>query len=404
MRLLPASATPTARLIVITRGMRAVADGCISVLLPAYLLAFGFNATQVGMLTTATLLGSALLTLAVGFFGTRSGVRTLLLAASLLMLATGVGFAAATGFWPLLVIAFVGTLNPSAGDVSVFLPLEQTALSGAIADHDRTELFARYSMAGSLLGAGGALLAIVPEQLAGLPGADPITLYQAAFLAYAAVGLLAGLLYRRLPTDRPSPRGKAAASLGPSRPIVVRLALLFSVDAFAGGLVVQSLLALWLFDAFGLTVAATAKIFFATNLLSAISYLVAARIARRIGLINTMVFTHLPANLCLMLVPFANDLGLAVTLLLVRSLLSQMDVPTRTSFVMAVVTPAERPAAASVTAVPRSLAAALGPSLGGVLLTAGGFAWPLLLGGTLKAAYDLTLLHLFRHLRPPEER
>ena len=404
MRFLPSSATPTAKLILITRGMRSAADGCISVLLPAYLLVLGFDALQVGLPTTATLLGSALLTLAVGFYGSRVGVRTLLLGASLLMLGTGIGFAAAPGFWPLLLIAFGGTLNPSAGDVSVFLPLEQTALSGAIADRDRTDLFARYSLVGSLLGAGGALLAIVPDHLAGLPGTDRITVYQLVFVAYAAVGLLAGLIYRRVPADPPVQRIKVTVPLGPSRGIVFRLAALFSVDAFAGGLVVQSLLALWLFQAFGLSVGETAKIFFATNLLSAISYLIAARIAARIGLINTMVFTHLPANVCLMIVPFVDDLGLAVALLLVRSLLSQMDVPTRTSYVMAVVTPAERPAAASVTAVPRSLASALGPTLGGLLLAASPFAWPLFFGGALKAAYDLTLLLMFRHVKPPEEQ
>lgn len=404
MRFLPRSATPTANLILTTRGMRSIADGCISVLLPAYLLALGFDALQVGVLTTATLLGSALLTLAVGLYGSRAGVRTLLLATSLLMLATGIGFAAVSGFWPLLLIAFIGTLNPSAGDVSVFLPLEQTALSGAIADRDRTDLFARYSLVGSFLGAVGALLAIAPDYLGGLLGLDCIAVFRIAFVAYAAVGLLAGLIYRRLPTDPPVQRAKPTASLGPSRGMVLRLAALFSVDAFAGGLVVQSLLALWLFQAFGLSVAATAKIFFATNLLSAISYLIAARIAARIGLINTMVFSHLPANVCLMMVPFVDNLGLAVVLLLVRSLLSQMDVPTRTSYVMAVVTPAERPAAASVTAVPRSLASALGPTLGGLLLAASPFAWPLFLGGALKAVYDLTLLLMFRGVKPPEEQ
>jgi MFS family permease len=404
MHFLPSSATPTAKLILLTRGMRSVADGCVSVLLPAYLLALGFDALQVGLLTTATLLGSALLTLAVGFHGSRVGVRTLLLATSLLMLATGIGFATVTGFWPLLLIAFLGTLNPSAGDVSVFLPLEHTALSSAIADRDRTDVFARYSLVGSLFGAGGALLAIAPDHLAGLAGADRVIVYQQAFLAYAAVGLLVAVVYRRLPADPPVPRANATAPLGPSRGIVFRLAALFSVDALAGGLVVQSLLALWLFEAFGLSVAATAKIFFATNLLSAISYLIAARIAARIGLINTMVFTHLPANVCLMIVPFVDDLGLAVALLLVRSLLSQMDAPTRTSYVMAVVTPAERPAAASVTAVPRSLASALGPTLGGFLLAASNFAWPLFVGGALKAVYDLTLLLMFRHVKPPEEQ
>lgn len=402
MRLLPRSAKPTAKLILITRGMRSLADGCVSVLLPAYLLTLGFDAVRVGALTTATLLGSALLTLAAGLYGSRAGVRSLLFATSLLMLATGLGFATVGDFWPLLLLAFVGTLNPSAGDVSVFLPLEHTALSGAVSDRDRTDMFARYSMVGSLFGASGALLAIIPEHFLRSPGSGGTGPYQLAFVAYGAVGLVAGLIYRRLPTDRPV-QGAGTVPLGPSRRIVLRLAALFSVDAFAGGLIVQSILALWLFQDFGLSVAATATIFFATNLLSAISYLVAARIAARIGLINTMVLTHLPANLCLMIVPFVDQLGAAVALLLVRSLLSQMDVPTRTSYVMAVVTPAERPAASSVTAVPRSLAAALAPTLGGYLLALSSFAWPLFVAGALKAAYDVTLLLMFRQVKPPEE-
>ena len=403
MRFLPASATPAASLIVATRGLRALADGCISVLLPAWLLSLGFDAFQVGLLTTATLLGSAVLTLTVGFYGSRTGLRTLLLATSALMVATGCGFAFGTGFWPLLVVAFVGTLNPSAGDVSVFLPLEQAALSGCIADAERTDLFARYSLVGSMCGALGTLAAVVPDALAQLPDGRHLPVYQATFLVYAGIGLLAALLYQRLPSDRPAV-AVVPAPLGPSRGIVLRLAALFSIDAFAGGLVVQSLLALWLFETFALSVADTAALFFATNLLSAVSYLIAVRIARRIGLINTMVFTHLPANLCLMAVPFVSDLRLAVALLLVRSLLSQMDVPTRTSYVMAVVTPAERPAAVGVTAVPRSLVSALGPSLGGFLLAASPFGWPLLLGGALKAVYDLALLAMFRRIKPPEER
>ncbi|MFL5519010.1 MAG: MFS transporter, partial [Gemmatimonadales bacterium] len=188
-----------------------------------------------------------------------------------------------------------------------------------------------------------------------------------------------------------------------SRRVVLTLAALFSVDAFAGGFVVQSLLALWLFERFGLSLATTGAIFFWTGLLSALSYLAAVPIARRFGLVNTMVFTHLPANACLVLVPFAPGLGPAIALLLLRSALSQMDVPTRTSYVMAVVTPAERAAAASVTAVPRSLAAAASPMLAGSLLAVSGFGWPLVIGGGLKIAYDLALLAMFRKVRPPEE-
>jgi len=185
---------------------------------------------------------------------------------------------------------------------------------------------------------------------------------------------------------------------------VLKLTALFGLDAFAGGFVVQSLLALWLFQALGLSVATTASVFFWANLLTALSYLAAAPIARRFGLINTMVFTHLPANLCLVAIPFTGDLAAVIALLMVRGLLSQLDVPARSSYVMAVVTPAERPAAASLTTVPRSLAAALGPMFAGWLIEASSFGWPLLIAGTLKVVYDLWLFAGFRHLRPPEER
>lgn len=193
-------------------------------------------------------------------------------------------------------------------------------------------------------------------------------------------------------------------ALGPSRGIVYRLAALFSVDAFSGGLIVQSLLALWLFQTFGVSVTTAATVFFWTNILSALSMLAAVPIARRIGLVRTMVYTHLPSSLCLVAIPFVPDLGVVVALLLLRSLLSQMDVPTRNSYVMAVVTPPERPAAASLTSVPRSLASALGPVIAGWLFTVSGFGWPLLLGGLLKSGYDVALLLMFRHVRPPEER
>lgn len=400
--LLPASATRDARLLLAARGLRAISDGFVSIVLPAYLLLLGYDALQVGMLATATLLGSALLTLVVGLTGAQLAARTLLMAACLLMALTGVGFAMLDEFWPLLVIAFIGTLNPSAGDVSVFLPLEQALLARSVAAPDRTALFACYSLVGALLGAAGTLLAALPD-LAARHGVPLLVALKGMFALYALVGLIAGLIYRRLPRADVSAVGPPPGALGPSRRIVYRLAALFSLDAFAGGLVVQSLLALWLLEAFGLSLAVTAQLFFWSGLLTALSYLVAAPLARRIGLINTMVFTHLPANLCLIAVPFTAELWQAIVLLLLRSLLSQMDVPTRTSYVMAVVTPAERQAAASLTAVPRSLAAALSPSLAGWMLASTTFSWPLLLAGALKITYDLLLLAQFRHVHAPEE-
>jgi MFS family permease len=386
------------------RGVRAFWDGFVSVLLPVYLTTLGYNAVQIGAVATATLLGSAALTLGAGLIAVRLRRRPLLLRVALLMIATGLGFAFVRDFWPLLVVAFVGTLNPSAGDVSVFLSTEQSLLPQTVPPEERTALFARYSLIGSLVAALGSLCAALPGFLA---DQTPIALVDALsgmFLVYALIGVVVLLLYRGL-SPAIEPAGERPSSpLGPSRKMVYTLAALFSIDSFAGGFAVQAILALWLLNRFGLSVAATGTIFFWTGLLAAGSQLLAPRLARRIGLVNTMVFTHLPANGLLMLVPFMPNLPLALACLFARSALSQMDVPARTSYVMAVVSPAERPAAASVTNVPRSLATALAPLPAGYLLSISPFGWPLLICGALKAIYDLLLLAMFRTTRPPEER
>jgi MFS family permease len=402
--LFPASADTNARRLIVARGLRAIADGYVSVLLPAYLLTLGLDAFQVGILTAATLLGSASLTLFVGFVTARLGHRRPLLASAFLMVATGLGFAGLQDFLPLLLLAFVGTVNPSTGDVSVFLPLEQSLLAQSVGDRDRTALFVRYSLAGYLMGAAGTLLAALPDLAGQWWGVAPAQALQAMFVLYAAIGAASGLIYHGIHEPHPSADVPRAQPLGPSRGIVYRLAALFSIDAFGGGLVVQSILALWLFQAFHLSMAAAAGLFFWSNVLSAVSLFAAAPIARRIGLVNTMVFTHLPSNLCLIAVPFTSSLTVVIALLLVRSLLSQMDVPTRNSYVMSVVSPVERAAAASLTSVPRSLASGVGPLISGWLVMLSGFGWPLLLGGLLKSVYDLALLAMFRHVRPPEEQ
>lgn len=393
--ILPAGVAPEMRLLLAGRALRAFVDGYVAVLLPAYLLALGFGTWAVGLLSTATLLGSAFATLAVGAWGHRFHHRNLLLAAALLMAATGLAFAGLTSFWPLLLVAFMGTLNPSSGDVSVFLPLEHTRLAEAAQGEARTALFARYSLTGALFAALGALAAAVPDLLLG-QGIDRLAALRGMFAAYGAAGLAVWLLYRKLPEPPPHERPAPPEPLGVSRGVVIRLAALFSVDAFAGGLVVNSLLALWLFQRFDLSLAAAGSFFFWAGLLTALSQLAAPWVAGRIGLLNTMVFTHIPASICLILAALAPSLPLALGLLLLRSALSQMDVPTRSAFVMAVVTPPERAAAASFTAVPRSLASALSPSLGGALFAAGWLAAPLLACGVLKIAYDLALLAAFR--------
>lgn len=393
--LLPAGAHPSAAPLLLGRGLRAFADGYVAVLLPSYLIALGLGAWQVGVLATATLLGSALATLAIGAWGHRFHHARLLLGAALLMAATGFAFAASSSFWPLLLVAFVGTLNPSSGDVSLFLPLEHTRIAEAAEGEARTTLFARYSLMGSLLSALGALAAALPGFLASKAGVSTLDAMRGMFALYGAIGLAVGVLYLRLPKPHAQEQ-KPPAALGPSRKIVVRLAMLFSVDSFAGGLVVNSLLALWLFQRFDMSVASAGQFFFWSGLCSAASQLAAPRLARRIGLLNTMVFTHIPASVCLIAAAFANDLHTALALLIVRSLLSQMDVPARSAFVMAVVTPAERAAAASFTLVPKSLASAAAPSIGGALFTAGLLAAPLVACGVLKISYDLAIWRAFR--------
>jgi MFS family permease len=352
------------------------------------------------VVATLALLGSALLTLAVGFLAARHDVRGLLLGASALMIATGLAYAAANDYAVLLVVAFVGTINPSGGSTSVFVPLEHTVLSGTVAAARRTWAFARYSLLGALAGAAGSLLAATPEWLAPL-GIGTLSAIKIMFGFYALLGLLGGLAYYQIVYVK---KTQTSVPLGPSRGIVYKLAGLFAIDAFAGGFVVQSLLALWLFQKFDLSLAAAGTFFFCSGLLAAFSFPVAAWIGDRIGLVNTMVYTHIPSSLCLIAAAFVPTLEWALALLLARAALSQMDVPTRSSYVMAVVTEAERPAAASVTAVPRSLASAASPALAGALFAAGFHAWPLLLCGILKIAYDLMLLAAFRHIRPPEER
>ena len=396
--------TANVRRLLFVRALRAFGDGYVSLLLPVYLLSLGLTPFEVGVIATATLLGSGALTLWVGLHAYRFRYRALLFAAAILMTATGLGFATFTAFWPLLIVAFVGTLNPSSGDVSVFLPLEHAVLSSVVSAERRTGAFARYSLVGAVGGALGALIAGAPELLSTAFHMPTRVALQSLFLLYAVLGFAAWLLYRRLPDRADDVRDASLeAPLRESRRIVLTLAALFSVDAFAGGLIVQSMLSLWLVQRFALAPAELGTLFFGTSLLAGASYLIAAPLARRFGLINTMVFTHIPSSVALMAIAFVADIHVAVALLLVRSALSQMDVPTRSSYVMAVVTPAERPAAASTTAVPRSLAAAGSPLLTGYLLSLSPFGWPLVIAGALKIGYDLTLLMLFRNVRPPEE-
>lgn len=389
---MPVSAPSTLRLLILARALRAVADGLVSVLLPLHLLKLGYNAFDVGVIATATLLGSALLTLALGLWSARLPRRAVLLGGCALMVGTGLAFFSLEAFWALLLAAVIGTLNPSVGDVSLFLPAEQARMADLVPAENRTALFARYSLFASLAGAAGTWAAEVFDLFAW-----PLA---AAFLSYVVVGVALAAIYALAIPEHAEPAAaapRAGLSSQTRRPILI-LTGLFCLDAFGGGFVLQSLIALWLFDRFGMSLAEASRALFVMSVLAAFSHLVAAWVARRIGLVNTMVFTHLPANLCLMLAPFAPGLEIALALLFVRSALSSMDVAPRTALVLSLVPPAERAAATSVTAVPRALASAGAPIIAGWLMAASPFGWAMVVGGAVKAGYDVLLLLVGRRL------
>ena len=395
---------PVALLLVETRALRGFADGLVSVVLAGYLVELGFGAGQIGWITTMTLIGSAAATISLGLIAHRWSRHSLLIVAAVMMALTGLAFLFVQSFWILLPIAFVGTLNPSSGDVSVFLPLEQAEIAHVIPAADRTTVFARFSLAANLIAAIGSLAAGGIAAVVAAEAWDPLRTGQIGFAIYLAIGLVLFARYRRLPaepreTDQPGRR----RGLHRSRSVVMKLAAVFSLDSLGGGFVVQTLVIVWLHDRHGMSEATAGVLFAATNVLSGFSMLAAPHLARRIGLINTMVYTHLPANIFLALTPFMPNLELAILFLLLRSALSQMDIAPRTAYVMAVVEPDERSAAASVTNVPRSLATAVSPAIAGQLLSMTAFGWPLLVGGSMKAAYDLILLKMFRDI-PPDDR
>jgi len=387
----------------VTRGIRGFVDGAVSVVLAAYLTLLGYSGKEVGVVVTAMLLGSAGLTLLTGVHGHRLARRTILLGGALLMITTGIVYASTSVLVVLIAVGAIGTMNPSNGDVSVFLPIEQSLLPATAPDERRTALFARYAFVGSVFGALGSLAAGVPDWIARHTSLDQEQTLRGVFVAYAVAGVAALVIYRSL-----SPAIEPALDVQPqplreSRRIVYRLAAVFSLDAFGGGFTVQSLLALWLYRRFDLSVAAAGALLFWTGVCSAFSAFVAARVAKKIGLIRTMVFSHMPAQVLLVSAALMPNLTLAIVCLVARSLLSAMDAPLRSSYVMAVVSLPERAAAASVTNVPRSLAAALPPIAAGWMLDHSTFGWPLIIAGTLKFVYDSLLLMMFRNIRPPEE-
>ncbi|HUG37158.1 MAG TPA: MFS transporter [Candidatus Limnocylindrales bacterium] len=389
-----------------TAGLRSFAFGFLAVILGPYLSGQGFSAEGIGTIFAAALIGSALMTVAFAGVADRLGRRRVLVVSAGLMALGGAGFALTVNPLILMAAAVIGTISPSGKEVGPFLSVEQAILPQTVADRDRTGLFAAYNVVSSLGGALGALAVGVPEVL----GIESVTGARALVWGYVAIALVMAALFAALSPAAEAPAAQTPSAgrglglgLTRSRSIVVRLAALFALDAFAGGFVVQGLVAYWFYLRYGVDPAGLAGIFFGVNLLSALSFLAAAPLARRIGLLNTMVFTHLPSNVLLLLVPLMPSLWLAVTMLLARHLLSQLDVPTRQSYTMAVVVPDERSAAAGVIAVARNAASAIAPALAGLTLANPVLGAPFLIAGALKIVYDLAVLATFRHVHPPEE-
>lgn len=387
---------PDGRRLIASRGLRGYGDGLVAASLAGYLGdQLGYSATRIGVIVTGMLLGSAVLTMFTGTWGWRFSRRLLLRSGALLMIVTGVVFATSTTFVVLFLLGVIGTMNPSGGsDVSVVQPIEQSLLPLTTSEEQRSGTFARYTFVGGSLAALGALSAGLPARF----GWDP----SSAFVVYTCAGVAMLAVYATMSPSVEAPaQATAQTPLGPSRRIVYRLAALFSLDSFGGGFAVQSLLVLWLLRRHHFSVGKAGAVLGVMQILSAASGFIAVRIERRLGPLRTMAFTHLPGQILLISAALMPTAPLAVACLIGRSLLSSMDVPVRNAYVMSVVTPAERAAAASVTNVPRSLASALPPLAAGWMLDHSTFGWPLIIGGSLKIVYDLLLLRMARHSAPP---
>ncbi len=399
--------TRDGRLLFCTRIVRLFAYGFLSVVLALYLAQLGLGTRQIGTLFTATLVGDAVISLGIASIADRVGRREMLLVGAGLMIFAGLMFAVTHHLLLLTLAAIIGTISPSGNEVGPFLSIEQAALPQTVPDQQRTQVFAWYNLAGSFstaLGAlcGGTLVAVLQRA-----GSAPLDSYRAVVIGYALLGIGLAVLFSRLSAavEVAEVHRIAQNSFGlhRSRRMVTKLAMLFAIDAFAGGLVVQSWVAYWFYKRYGVEPAVLGGIFFGANILAGLSALAAARVAARFGLINTMVWTHIPSNLLLISVPLMPNLPLAITALLMRFSISQMDVPTRQSYIMAVVDSDERSAAAGVTTIVRTAASAISPTLTGMLLTASLLSAPFFLAGGLKIVYDLSLYRSFRALKPPEE-
>ncbi len=391
-------------LLFLTRCTRLFAYGALSVVLVFYLTSLGLSTSQTGVLLTLTLVGDTVVSLYLTTHADRIGRRRMLIVGAILMAGAGVAFASTRNFAFLVVAGTIGVVSPSGNEVGPFLPIEQAALSQVLPDRERTAVFAWYSLVGSFATAAGSLGGGTLSHLLQKTAMAPVESYRVVVLLYAILGVVLALLFTRLsPAAEVSVPGAGSFGIGRSRGVVLRLSGLFALDSFAGGFVVQSFAAYWFYLRFGVNPATLGAIFFWANVLAGVSALLASRLAARFGLVRTMVFTHLPSNILLILVPLMPSLPLAILVLLARFSISQMDVPTRQSYIMAVVKPEERSAAGGVTGVARTIGAALAPVFAGFLYARPSLmSVPFFIAGALKIIYDLLLYRGFAAAQPPD--
>jgi len=403
--------TLDARLLFAARFVRPFSYGMLAVVLVLYLTGIGLHETQTGLLLTLTLAGDTVVSLALTTQADRIGRRRMLIGGAILMTAAGLVFACTKNFLALIVAGTIGIISPSGNEVGPFLPIEQAALTGVVSSRDRTSVFAWYSLAGALAAAAGSLFGGFVTQSLEKAAVSPLESERVILLLYAASGLALAILFTRLSRSAEAGGVKGTAGnmtrlfgIGRSRDVILRLSGLFALDAFGGGFVVQSFAAYWFYLRFGVSPAALGGIFFGANVLAGISALLASRLASRIGLIRTMVFTHLPSNVLLILVPLMPNLPLAIAVLLVRFSISQMDVPARQSYTMEVVAPDERSAAAGITGVARTTGASIAPVFAGLLFSRPTLIdYPFFIAGAVKIVYDLLLYRAFVKYQAPEE-
>ena len=386
--------------VLIVRSLRGLGDGCVCILLPSYLAILGLTLVEIGFAITATVLGSGLASLVLSFQSKRWGLRSILLGACMLMFATGLAMTQVRDFWPVIVVAFFGTLNASMDDVSIFLPIEHALIGNATVYRDRTRFFSYYSTIGALSAALGAFCAQAPDLLSVKFGMDRVLTLQLVFLAYSLLGVICFLVYRTLPKNITSHVGLETHKFKDLDRKIIGLTALFSLDALGGGMIVHSMMSLYLITFFGLSIKEVSEVFVAMSLISATSFLVVPFFSKIFGLFNMLLVFHIPASLILIALFFVPTASWAVSLLLIRSAISSMDVPARASYVMSLVTQDQRAAAASLTNLSRSVVSSMGPWMSGLLMSLSVLSWPLLLAGGIKLAYAGLLWKSFRNVRP----